>query len=29
LIKSVQPTEETVEELERRYGPSYAKGLYG
>jgi predicted pyridoxine 5'-phosphate oxidase superfamily flavin-nucleotide-binding protein len=29
LIKSVQPTEETVEELERRYGPGYAKGLYG
>jgi PPOX class probable FMN-dependent enzyme len=29
LIKSVQPTEGTVEELERRYGPGYAKGLYG
>ena len=29
LIKTVQPTEETLEELERRYGPSYAKGLYG
>jgi uncharacterized protein len=29
LVKSVQPTEETLTELERRYGPSYAKGLYG
>jgi PPOX class probable FMN-dependent enzyme len=29
LVKSVQPTEETVEELEHRYGPGYAKGLYG
>lgn len=29
LVKSVQPTEETLEELERYYGPAYAKGLYG
>jgi len=29
LIKSVQPTEETLEELEQRYGPGYAEGLYG
>jgi uncharacterized protein len=27
LVKSVQPTDETLEELERHYGPSYAKGL--
>jgi predicted pyridoxine 5'-phosphate oxidase superfamily flavin-nucleotide-binding protein len=29
LVRSVQPTGETLEELERHYGPSYAKGLYG
>jgi PPOX class probable FMN-dependent enzyme len=29
LISSVQPTEESLEELERHYGPQYAKGLYG
>ncbi len=29
LVKSVQHTEETLAELERYYGPSYAKGLYG
>lgn len=29
LVKSVQPTEETLEELEQYYGPQYAKGLYG
>jgi predicted pyridoxine 5'-phosphate oxidase superfamily flavin-nucleotide-binding protein len=29
LVKSVQHTEETLEELERHYGPSYAKLLYG
>lgn len=29
LVKSVQPTEETLEELEEYYGPQYAKGLYG
>lgn len=29
LVKSVQPTEETLAELERYYGPAYAKGLYG
>jgi PPOX class probable FMN-dependent enzyme len=29
LVKSVQPTPETLAELERHYGPSYAKGLYG
>ena len=29
LVKSVQPTDETLEELERYYGPSYAKRLYG
>jgi uncharacterized protein len=29
LVKSVQPTEETLAELERHYGPGYAKGLYG
>jgi uncharacterized protein len=28
LVKSVQPTDETLEELERYYGPGYAKGLY-
>lgn len=29
LVKSVQATDETLEELERYYGPAYAKGLYG
>jgi uncharacterized protein len=29
LVKSVQPTEETLEELERHYGPQYARELYG
>ena len=29
LVKSVQPTEETLEELERHYGPRYARELYG
>ena len=30
LVKSVQPTDETLEELERYYGAGYdAKGLYG
>jgi hypothetical protein len=29
LVKSVQPAEETLAELERYYGPEYAKGLYG
>jgi PPOX class probable FMN-dependent enzyme len=29
LVKSVQQTEETLEELEEYYGPQYAKGLYG
>lgn len=29
LVKSVQPTPETLEELERYYGPEYLKGLYG
>jgi uncharacterized protein len=29
LVKSVQATAETLEELERYYGPAYAKGLYG
>jgi uncharacterized protein len=29
LVKSVQHTEETLEELERYYGPGYAKLLYG
>jgi len=29
LVKSIQPTGETLEELEQYYGPSYAKGLYG
>lgn len=28
LVKSVQPTEETLAELEEYYGPSYAGGLY-
>jgi PPOX class probable FMN-dependent enzyme len=29
LVKSVQPTEESLEELERYYGPDYVKLLYG
>ena len=29
LVKSIQPTDETLEELESYYGPSYAKHLYG
>ncbi len=29
IVKSVQHTEETLEELEKYYGPQYAKGLYG
>ena len=29
LVKSVQKTEETLEELERYYGAAYSKGLYG
>jgi uncharacterized protein len=29
LVKSVQVTEETLEELQEYYGPSYAKRLYG
>jgi PPOX class probable FMN-dependent enzyme len=29
LVKSVQHTEESLEELERYYGPSYEKLLYG
>jgi PPOX class probable FMN-dependent enzyme len=29
LVKSVQPTRETLAELERYYGEAYAKGLYG
>ncbi|WP_214411154.1 pyridoxamine 5'-phosphate oxidase family protein [Sphaerisporangium fuscum] len=29
IVKSVQATEETLEELERYYGPEYAKRLYG
>jgi PPOX class probable FMN-dependent enzyme len=29
IVKSVQPTEETLEELERYYGPQYATRLYG
>jgi hypothetical protein len=29
LVKSVQPAEETLAELEHHYGPEYAKGLYG
>jgi predicted pyridoxine 5'-phosphate oxidase superfamily flavin-nucleotide-binding protein len=29
LIKAVQHTEESLEELERYYGPDYAKLLYG
>jgi PPOX class probable FMN-dependent enzyme len=29
IVKSVQQTAETLEELERYYGPQYAKRLYG
>jgi PPOX class probable FMN-dependent enzyme len=29
IVKSVQHTEETLEELERYYGPEYARRLYG
>jgi len=29
IVKSVQPCEETVEELERYYGPRYAARIYG
>jgi PPOX class probable FMN-dependent enzyme len=29
IVKSVQETEETLEELERYYGPDYRKRLYG
>lgn len=29
IVKSLQQTEETLEELERHYGPEYAKRLYG
>ena len=29
IVKSVQPTPETLEELERYYGPDYLKLLYG
>jgi predicted pyridoxine 5'-phosphate oxidase superfamily flavin-nucleotide-binding protein len=29
LVKSVQVTEETLEELQEHYGPSYAERLYG
>jgi PPOX class probable FMN-dependent enzyme len=29
IVKAVQPTEESLEELERYYGPDYAKRLYG
>jgi uncharacterized protein len=29
LVKSVQPCEETLEELERYYGPQYESRLYG
>ena len=29
IVKSVQPCEETLEELERYYGPQYAAQLYG
>jgi PPOX class probable FMN-dependent enzyme len=28
IVKSLQPTEESLEELERYYGPDYAKKLY-
>jgi PPOX class probable FMN-dependent enzyme len=29
IVKSVQPTDESLEELERYYGPDYVKLLYG
>jgi uncharacterized protein len=29
IVKAVQDTPETLEELEAHYGPSYLKGLYG
>jgi uncharacterized protein len=29
IVKSVQPCEETLEELERYYGPQYAAQIYG
>src|SRR5215472_13936438 len=29
IVKSVQPTEETLEELESYYGPQYATRIYG
>jgi PPOX class probable FMN-dependent enzyme len=29
IVKSVQPCEETLEELERHYGPQYESLLYG
>jgi len=29
IVKSVQPCEETLEELERYYGPQYATRIYG
>lgn len=29
LVKSVQPTDESLEELERYYGTAYSTGLYG
>ena len=29
IAKAIQPREETLEELERYYGPQYQKHLYG
>ena len=29
IAKTIQPCEETLEELERYYGPQYQKHLYG
>jgi len=29
IVKSVQPCAETLEELERHYGPRYEQQLYG
>jgi len=29
IVKSVQPCAETLEDLERHYGPGYEKQLYG
>jgi hypothetical protein len=29
IVKSVQPCDETLEELERHYGPQYESLLYG